>query len=512
MQKKYLIGVDLGTSSTKSALFTINGKKIAESSVSVPIYYPQPGIVEQNDQDFYETAAQTIQKIIQDSGIDPREIAAIAFDSQMAGIGMIDDHFQPAARFDSWLDMRCKPYIDFMDRDAGELVTRITGCPPTCDHGSKILWWKNEQPHVYQNTAKYIIPGVYVAGRMAGLKADDAFVDYTYIHFSGFADNEKMCWSEELCNRFGVDRSKLPKIVNPWDVIGEVTEGSAKKFGLAPGTIIAAGAGDTAANALGAGIVHPGMLLDVAGTASVLAGCTDRYAPDVKNRALLSMRSIIPGFWNPLAYIGGGGIALSWFKEQFYNTCRGKLLPDDESLYAEMLAAAKNVAPGCEGLFFSPHLGGRICPSSAAMRGAWVGASWSHTQAHFFRAILESIAFEYAYYLEILRALLPNLTFSETRVVGGGAKGDLWNQIKADVLAVPYQRLQGKEFGSWGIAMVAGKAAGVIENLAEFAIQTSSLSGNPFQPIEQNTKIYQPMIQKYIHMENMLNSFFNQEI
>ncbi len=320
MTKKYLIGVDLGTSSTKSALFTVDGRKVAEASAEVPIYYPKPGIVEQNDDDFYSTAAQTVKKIITESGIDPREIAAIAFDSQMAGIGMIDEKFRPSARFDSWLDMRCQPYIDFMEEQCGDLITQITGCPPTCNHGSKILWWKNEQPEIYNNTAKYITPCVYVAGRMAGLKAEDAFIDYTYIHFSGFADNEKMGWSEEICSKFGLDMSKLPKIVKPWDVIGEVTEEAAVVFGLAPGTIIAAGAGDTAANALGAGIVKPGMLLDVAGTASTLASCTDKYIPDKKNRALLNMHSIIPGLWNPLAYIGGGGIALSWFKNQFYNT------------------------------------------------------------------------------------------------------------------------------------------------------------------------------------------------
>ncbi len=106
----------------------------------------------------------------------------------MAGVGLIDEDFNPVARFDSWLDMRCQPYIEWMDRDAGELVTRLTGCPPTCDHGPKMLWWKNEQPEEYHRTAKFVMPGTYVAGKMAGLKADQAFIDYTYIHFSGFSD------------------------------------------------------------------------------------------------------------------------------------------------------------------------------------------------------------------------------------------------------------------------------------------------------------------------------------
>ncbi len=149
---------------------------------------------------------------------------------------------------------------------------------------------------------------------------------------------------------------KLPKIIDPCDIVGEVSEQSAKEFGLAPGTLIAAGAGDTAANALGAGIVRPGMLFDVAGTAAVLAGCTDKFVADTKNRALLTMRSVIPGLWNPLAYIGGGGIALRWFRDQFFNTSHGKSVPTSEELYPQMISLAETVAPrlGWAVLFTSP--------------------------------------------------------------------------------------------------------------------------------------------------------------
>ena len=143
---------------------------------------------------------------------------------------------------------------------------------------------------------------------------------------------------------FRFNLEKLPRIVNPWDVVGEVTEETAKDFGLAPGTIVAAGCGDTAASALGGGIVHAGMLFDVAGTAAVLAGCTDQFVADETNRALLTMRSVIPGLWNPLAYIAGGGIALRWFRDQFYNQSRGEALELPSDMYREMIAKAAEVA------------------------------------------------------------------------------------------------------------------------------------------------------------------------
>ncbi len=510
MKKKYLIGVDLGTSATKTALYKIDGTLIAEAAVEVPLYYPKPGIVEQENDDFYNSAAQTVNTCVRESGVDPDEIAGIAFDSQMAGVGSIDEAYEPASRFDSWLDMRCQPYIKWIADEAGEKVTDITGCPPTCDHGPKMLWWKNEEPEIYSKIHKFLMPAAYVAGRLGGLKADQAFIDYTFLHFTGFSDARAGVWSEALCNQFNLDIEKLPKIVKPWDVIGETTSETARDFGLAPGTIIAAGAGDTAANALGAGIVKPGLLFDVAGTASVLAGCTDAYLADTENQALLTMRSVIPGLWNPLAYIGGGGIALRWIRDHIFhatnNTSDGK---NDSERYDEMTALAAEVPPGSDGLFFSPHFGGRICPSNPKMRGAWIGLSWSHSQAHLIRAMLESVAYEYGYYLGIMRNLLPDQNFYQARAMGGGTKSLVWNQIKADVLNVSYGRLKGTEFGTWGAAMIAGKAAGVIDDLAVHAEECARLSDEFFHPDPKNYQQYQIYNQKYIKMQDMLDTFYS---
>lgn len=508
MAKQYLVGVDLGTSSTKSALYQRDGTLVVEFSEEVPIYYPKPGVVEQENDDFYQTAARTVSKCIQASGIDPRDIAAIAFDSQMAGIGTVDDDFNPATRFDSWLDMRCQPYIDYMDREYGDLITRLSGCPPTCDHGPKILWWKEEEPDAYRRIAKFVTPAGYVAGKMAGLKGEDAFMDYTFIHFSGLSDAQNGQWSGELCGALGVDQTKLPRIVEPWHIVGEVTGAVARDFGLAPGTIVAAGCGDTAAAALGAGIVRPGMFLDVAGTAAVLASCTDSFVADVKNRALLTMRSVIPGLWNPLAYIAGGGIALRWFRDQFYNTHRGQEQLSDGDLYAEMIAFAEQAPPGADGLFFSPHLGGRICPATPEMRGAWLGFSWGHTQAHFARAVLEGVAYEYAYYLRILRELISDLALVEARAVGGGAKSPVWNQIKADVLGVPYQSLRGSEFSSWACAMIAGKAAGIFDDLAAVAEAHAVPAGTRMDPAPERHALYQPLVDQYIRWQRLLSDTF----
>jgi xylulokinase len=508
MEKKYLIGVDLGTSATKAAIYLPDGSLVAEASQEVPVYTLRPGVVEQENEDFYTSAANTVRQCMQSSGVEPRQVAAIAFDSQMAGIGTIDEDFKPATRFDSWLDMRCQPYIEELERRAGELVTQMTGCPPSCNHGPKMLWWQHERPEEYAKIARFVTPAGYVAGRMAGLKAEQAFTDYTFIHYSGACDSQAIVWSGELAEQSGIDIERLPRIVLPWEVIGEVDEQAGRGFGLAPGTPIAAGCGDTAACALGAGVVRPGMLYDTAGTAAVLAACTDRMVADRKHRALLSMHSVIPGLYHPLAYIAGGGLALRWFRDQFYNTWQGKVQPSEDDLYEKMIGMALEAPPGAEGLLFSPHLGGRICPAAPEMRGAWLGFSWGHSQAHFLRAVLESIAYEYAYYLKIIVENTPELRLLETRAVGGGARSLMWNQIKADVLNVPYRRLSRAEFGTWGCALVAGKAAGLFDDLAAKAEQTTQAVGEAIQPNPAVREVYAERVEAYIAMQARLVDFF----
>ena len=124
-----------------------------------------------------------VQQCLQESGIDPRQVKAIAFDSQMAGIGSIDEDFSPATRFDSWLDMRCQPYIEQINRHHGDRVTQLTGCPPTCDHAPKILWWQNEQPDDYARVAKFIMPSAYVAGKIVAFTKGDQLSSQHIVDF-----------------------------------------------------------------------------------------------------------------------------------------------------------------------------------------------------------------------------------------------------------------------------------------------------------------------------------------
>jgi xylulokinase len=199
-------------------------------------------------------------------------------------------------------------------------------------------------------------------------------------------------------------------------------------------------------------------------------------------------------------------LALKWYGQKFSNHPeRGAGW--DES-YDELFASALKAPPGCDGLLFSPHLGGRVCPAAPEMRGAWIGFSWGHTREHFFRAIVESIGYEYAWYLRILRRLAPELSLIGARVIGGGARSEAWNQIKADILSVPYQQLARKECATWGSALVAGKASGVITDIAEAAAATAPLEGMVLSPNPGLRATYDAAVERYLHWQEMLKSGF----
>jgi xylulokinase len=499
MKGPFLIGVDIGTSGTKTAVFDVSGRLITQASVESTLLYPEPGAVEQDQMDFYASAVSTIRECIDKANIDPRQVAAIGIDGQMAGIGAIDESWNPVTMYDSWLDTRCERYIRFMNETVGDQVLSLTGCAPSYNHGPKMLWWKHEHPEVFGRIAKFVVPAAFAAGKMAGLRADEAFVDHTYLHFSGFADNVNGKWSRKLCDAFDFPMSKLPEIVEPWRIIGKLTRESAEKTGLLQGTPIVAGAGDTAAGLLGSAVAEVGIGIDVAGTASIMAACIPEFCPDLEHRTMSCARSVVPGLWYSYAYINGGGLCVRWFRDEFAKGECSQAQAAGRSagqVYDILNAEAAAVKAGSDGLIFIPHLGGRVCPNQPSLRGTWHGFSWTHTRAHFYRAILEGVAYEYALYMQILKELQLAVEFSEIRVTGGGAKSSVWNQIKADVIGIPYSRLSRDEFSVLGSAMVAGRGVGLFNDVAQTA--KSLVEGT--ERIEPNPDVrqrYDGMVRRY---------------
>ena len=452
----YVISIDIGTQGTKAALFNSNMELIADAFQESMLISPKPGIVWQEPDDLYKSCADTIKELMEKSAINPKDIAAIGIDGQMAGIMGVDSKGEASTYYDSWLDTRCAKYANEMRKRAGKRVMELSGGPVTYVHGPKILWWKHQHPEIYNKTVKFIPPNAYIAGRITGLSGNEAYFDYTHLHFSCLADNANKTWSDELLQIFEIDREKMARIVSPFDVIGKVKKEFADLSSLMEGIPVVAGCGDTAATTFGSGMFQREQILDSAGTASVLCGVVDKYVPDTENETLTMMRSPVDGLFLPLAYINGGGMCIRWFRD----TLTGK----PNASYDELQEEAEAVEPGSEGLIFMPHFSGRVLPSNPNLKGAYLGLDFKHTRAHMYRAIMESIAYEYKYYLSILKNLYPSYKFTQMLTMGGGAKSDLFNQIKADVLGIPVTTLQLRDTALIGSAVIAAYGVGMFSD------------------------------------------------
>lgn len=467
------VGCDLGTMGSKAAVVDEDGTLLGESFEEVPLDRPRAGWVEQDPLRIEASAHRVVRQAVGESR-RREDVAGIAFSGQMSGIGTVDQHMEPATPYDSWLDTRCEPWIERMATHADRVV-ELSGCPPTYSHGPKMLWWQHERPDDHARIARFVPIGSFVTARVAGLSVDDAFVDDTHLHFSNVADTAAGTWSDELVDLVGLDPARLPRIVAPTDVVGTVTREAAEAMDVPVDTPVAAGAGDTAAAALGAGAVVPGRAFDAAGTASVLAMAVDGFHPDRATHTLMCSRSIVRGGFLSLAFVNGGGLALRWFRDNLAGDLAGR-----EDGYRRLDKLAAKVEPGSDGLLWFPHLQGRVLPPRPHARGSWVGLTSHHGPGHLFRAILEGIAFEYAEWSR-LAAEAGGGDLAEARVGGGGAASDLWNQVKADVLGIDWVPTATRECGVLGDALVAAAATGHVDDLAT-AVDQWQATRQPVQP------------------------------
>lgn len=495
----YIIGIDIGTQGTKAALFNEDMELVCTAFEESKLISPKPGTVWQEPKAIYLSCAHTIAALIEQSGAAAADIAAIGLDGQMAGIMGIGEDGEAATYYDSWLDMRCGGYMETMRARAGKRVIALSGGPVTYIHGPKILWWKHEQPGAYAKTAKFVLPHAYVVGKMTGLRGDEAYFDYTHLHFSCFADNAGKQWSDELLDTFEVDKKKMPRIISPFEVVGKVTREFAALSGLVEGIPVVAGCGDTAASTFGSGMYQRGRILDCAGTASVLCSVADSFVPDTAHETLTMMRSPIDGLFLPLAYINGGGMCVRWFRDTLSGT--------PAASYKEMEAECEKVSPGSEGVIFIPHFSGRVLPSNPHLKGSYLGLDFKHTRAHMFRAVMEAVAYEYRYYVSVLRQLYPQDRFDEMITIGGGAKSPLFNQIKADVMGASVTTFEMGETALLGSAVIAGVGAGLLSDYRA-PIERVMKKGAQFMAQLQNHKAYQPYADAYLRAIDALTVYY----
>jgi xylulokinase len=459
---RHLIGIDLGTTAAKCAIYREDGTCAADAQEDMKIRYPRSGEAEQDAMDFYTVACRLIRGCLGKAEVDPGSIAGISIDSQMGGIMSIDRRFNPVTYYDTPLDSRSADENRWMHDTYGDLILEKNGSLST--FGNKILYWKKKNE--WRDIHKFIQPSAFVAGKLAGLTGDQAYMDETFICFSGLSDLLKSCWSDELCSKLGVDTAKLPRVVKSTEIIGETTAEAARDTGLPKGVPIAAGCGDQTAGFAGAGILEQGQLVDVSGTACIIGAYVDSYRVDAKHKTLATVKAAAGGGYYLITVVLGGRTH-NWFIEEFFPEEAAAVRASGGDIYRHLDEKARGIPPGSDGLVSINYLQGRFFPPDPSVRGLFIGHTWAHTRMHFYRSILESIAYDHYLSREIIRGLLPGMKLGAVTAIGSGAKSELWMQIKADVLQAQYQSLHRSDLSTLGAAILGGLATGMFSGPQE---------------------------------------------
>lgn len=445
MSEPLFLGTDIGTQGTKTVLTDAAGQILGSAFVPSALLRGEDGSVTEDPAAIFASVIRSARAAVENAGLTHPTVAAMGIDGQMCGIMGVDRYFEAVGPLDSWLDNRCAPDADLIREQAEGECIRKSGGQVIHSHAARILRIRRQEPERYARTAKFVMPGGYVAGRLCGLRAEQAFMDYTYLHFNNFADTAHACFDAALAGHFGVSAEKLPRICAPTEVVGTLLPAYAEAMGIAGNPAVIAGCGDTAASSLGAGIVSPGLAYDVAGTASVFACCTDRFAPDTEHRTVLVSRSVIDGLYLPLSYVTGGGLTLPWFAE----------LVDSRLAELDRLAEAADSR-----VLFLPHMTGRTFPPEDTLDGVFAGLTPQTGRGEMFRAVMEAIAFEYKGYLSVMQSTGCIDRLKSVRCVGGGAKSAVFCQIKADVLGTDYIASGALRSAPQTMALLAALATG----------------------------------------------------
>lgn len=454
MAGQFLMGIDIGTQSTRAALLDLDGRVIASASTPQEMQTPRPGWAQQDPQVWWDSTISNIQRSIQQSGINPEQILGIGVSGQMHGCVSIDSNGELLSHgVQLWCDKRSADLVEeFKKRPEVHDAYRIAGSPPVANwFGFKIKWVQAYEPQVYEKAWKFFLPKDYINFKLTGAVA----TDYTEASGSFLMDARTDDWSQVLIDLVGIDRHLLPPIYPSSAIIGHVTPEIARLTGLAAGTPVVAGAGDMLCMLLAAGITHPGTASDVTGTSSIFSVFTEEPVFDTR---LMNLHHVMPG-WIPFGIIDSGGGSLKWFKDSFCQSEIEQASKTHIGVYDILNELAAKIEPGGEGLLYFPYLMGERTLGTPYARGVFFGVTPRTGKGAMVRAIMEGITLELRRTMEIVENAGHQVEIIYHS--GGGAYSDVWSQIKADIYQKKVAIFETSEGGILGSAILAGAGAGV---------------------------------------------------
>ncbi|MGE5674972.1 MAG: xylulokinase [Mycobacterium leprae] len=447
------IGIDVGTSGVRTIAVDEAGSLVAQATTEHPLHVPQPGWTEQDPQDWWNGAVQSLRQVVAALGQRAGEIAAVGLTGQMHGSVFLDEDGKVIRPAILWNDQRTVEEAALIEELIGrDRLIELTGNRAlTGFTAPKIVWLRRHEPDNYARIAQILLPKDYIRYRLTGAYATDVADASGTLLF----DVAHRRWSEEVCGALFIPEQWLPEACEGPEVTGTVTLLAAGLTGLPAGIPVVAGGGDQAAGAVGVGLAAPGAVSVSIGTSGVVFAATNSPLTEPEAR-LHSFCHAVPGQWHLMGVMLSAGGSLRWVRDTLYTP---------ETGYDEIGAEAASVPPGAEGLLFAPYLTGERSPHADPFaRGAYVGLGLHHRRPHMTRAAMEGIAWGLKDSLEIMANL--GIHAEELRIIGGGAKGAVWRQIMAAIFNKPLRRMAIEEGPAFGAAILGAVGAGAFPDVA----------------------------------------------
>jgi xylulokinase len=449
----YVVGCDVGSQGTKAILLSTQGEVAGEAYEGYSIDYPHPLWAEQPVERWLDALTLAIRRLLSESGVPGKNVRALSLATQVDGVVPIDSNGQPLHPAIIWMDRRASAQCERVRQGLDEAkIFQLTGLNLDATHvAPKIRWLADEQAPIYDRVAYFLLPGSYVAYALTG----ELGVDYSNASSTLLLDVYTKSWSQTMADAFGIDLSRLAPVGAATAPLGKLRSGWAETLGLSEETLVMIGCGDEHAACLGVGVTRPGIVGDIAGTAEPVCAASPEPAFD-PTRLVETHCHADPDLWlleNP-GFVSGGNIR--WFRDQF---AKGET-------YGVLDSEAAPIPPGAEELTFLPSLMGAMAPTwNESARGTFSGFTLAHSRGHFFRAMLEGSAFAVRDITTQMQT--AGIELREMRVVGGGAKSRLWNQIKADVTGLQVNVPEITETTALGAAFLALVGMGAYATLSE---------------------------------------------
>ncbi len=489
---EYLIGVDLGTSGTKTVLFNTEGNPVASRTVEYPLYQEHNGWAEQNPADWWNAVCEGIRYVTSVSGIQLSCIKGIGISGQMHGLVMLDKSGNVLRRSIIWCDQRTGAECQEITRRIGaQRLIEISANPAlTGFTASKILWVRNHEPQIYEKCAHILLPKDYVRYMLTGEFATEVS-DASGMQLLDVPGRK---WSDELLSSLEIDKSLLAKVYESPEVTGTVNARAAELCGIPQGIPVVGGAGDNAAAAVGTATVKDGVAFTTLGTSGVVFAHTSRLCIDPKGR-VHTFCCAVPGAWHVMGVTQAAGLSLKWFRDNFCSQeidCARGLEKDP---YFLMDKEAETIPLGSDRLLYMPYLMGERTPHlDPDCRGVFFGLSARHTKQHLLRAVMEGVVFSQRDSLEVLREM--GVEIKDMLACGGGGTSPLWRQMLADVFGCPVKTVVSKEGPALGVAILAAVGTGIYSSVQEACSQI--VLTNPAQnPVEENSQQYEKYYKLY---------------